>query len=69
MRQGFGRLTGPQIERRPDENGVELNWDRPSDEWPHTAGGALAMFTHPLDMQGLLNEFRPEPQCRAARGP
>jgi catechol 2,3-dioxygenase len=40
--------------RDPDGNGVELYWDRPHEEWPRSADGSLAMFTHPLDMQGLL---------------
>jgi catechol 2,3-dioxygenase len=42
--------------RDPDENGVELYWDRPKEQWPRTADGALQMFTHPLDLQGLLAE-------------
>jgi catechol 2,3-dioxygenase len=40
--------------RDPDDNGVELYWDRPREEWPHTPDGGLAMFTHPLDLDGLL---------------
>ncbi len=40
--------------RDPDENGVELYWDRPQDEWPRTPDGKLAMFTHRLDLQALL---------------
>ena len=31
--------------RDPDENGVELYWDRPRDEWPRTSDGELAMAT------------------------
>ena len=31
--------------RDPDENGVELYWDRPRDRWPVTADGKMAMFT------------------------
>ena len=38
----------------PDQNGVELYWDRPAAEWPRTANGELAMVTHPLDLAGLL---------------
>jgi catechol 2,3-dioxygenase len=38
----------------PDSNGVELYWDRPRDEWPRDAKGALAMHTRPLDLEGLL---------------
>jgi catechol 2,3-dioxygenase len=42
--------------RDPDENGVELYWDRPPAEWPRTPDGRLAMFTHPLDLKALLDE-------------
>src|SRR6201999_1426165 len=31
--------------RDPDENGVELYWDRPKEQWPFTPEGTLAMFT------------------------
>jgi catechol 2,3-dioxygenase len=41
--------------RDPDQNGVELYWDRPREEWPHTPEGELAMFTHALDLGDLLN--------------
>ena len=40
--------------RDPDDNGVELCWDRPQEEWPRTADGALAMYTRPLDLDSLL---------------
>ena len=36
--------------RDPDDNGVELYWDRPQAEWPRNADGGLAMFTHRLDL-------------------
>ncbi len=42
--------------RDPDDNGVELYWDRPQEEWPRTSEGGLAMFTRPLDLDGLLKE-------------
>jgi catechol 2,3-dioxygenase len=42
--------------RDPDENGVELYWDRPREQWPRSGSGELAMFTHPLDLDGLLQE-------------
>ena len=45
--------------RDPDENGVELYWDRPEQAWPRTADGQLAMFTRALDLQDLLNEPAP----------
>lgn len=40
--------------RDPDDNGVELYWDRPREEWPRTADGGLAMFTKALDLGALL---------------
>jgi catechol 2,3-dioxygenase len=46
--------------RDPDENGVELYWDRPREEWPRTADGNLSMFTHRLDLMALLAEKRPQ---------
>ena len=42
--------------RDPDQNGVELYWDRPAAEWPRTQDGKLAMFTRALDLRGLLAE-------------
>jgi catechol 2,3-dioxygenase len=40
--------------RDPDQNGVELYWDRPEDKWPRNADGSLAMMTQRLDLQDLL---------------
>ncbi len=40
--------------RDPDQNGVELYWDRPEQLWPRTPDGGLAMFTHRLDVEALL---------------
>ena len=42
--------------RDPDDNGVELYRDRPPQEWPRTADGALAMVSEPLDLESLLAE-------------
>ena len=42
--------------RDPDDNGVELYWDRPQEAWPRTPQGELAMFTRRLDLDGLLKE-------------
>jgi catechol 2,3-dioxygenase len=42
--------------RDPDENGVELYWDRPKEQWPRTADGSLAMFTKRLDLDDLLRQ-------------
>src|ERR1700684_4631940 len=49
--------------RDPDDNGVELYWDRPKEQWPRTVTGELAMFTHRLDLAELLKEAEaPQPQ-------
>ena len=40
--------------RDPDQNGVELYWDRPRERWPRTPNGGIAMYTHPLDLGDLL---------------
>jgi catechol 2,3-dioxygenase len=42
--------------RDPDENGVELYWDRPVDKWPVNPDGSPAMFTEWLDLENLLRE-------------
>ena len=42
----------------PDENGVELYWDRPKDKWPKDSDGNIDMFTRPLDLGDLLKELR-----------
>jgi catechol 2,3-dioxygenase len=40
--------------RDPDQNGVELYWDRPSEAWPRDATGGLLMVSEPLDLDNLL---------------
>jgi catechol 2,3-dioxygenase len=47
--------------RDPDDNGVELYWDRPQADWPRTPTGELAMFTRRLDLNGLLEEIEQTP--------
>ncbi|WP_371423913.1 VOC family protein [Tardiphaga sp.] len=42
--------------RDPDQNGVELYWDRPEAEWPRDANGDIAMFTKRLDVEELLKQ-------------
>ena len=42
----------------PDGNGVELYWDRPREAWPFTPDGELAMYTRPLDLEGLLGTLQ-----------
>jgi catechol 2,3-dioxygenase len=42
----------------PDQNGVELYWDRPEEDWPRPGNGAgVAMYTRPLDLGSLLAEL------------
>jgi catechol 2,3-dioxygenase len=38
----------------PDQNGVELYWDKPKELWPVDANGHLQMVTERLDLDGLL---------------
>jgi catechol 2,3-dioxygenase len=42
--------------RDPDDNGVELYWDRPQAQWPRSPDGELAMFTRRLDLDDLLKQ-------------
>jgi catechol 2,3-dioxygenase len=42
--------------RDPDENGIELYWDRPREEWPRTPDGGFTMVTRPLDLESLLSD-------------
>lgn len=38
----------------PDQNGVELYWDRPKDQWPKKPDGSLEMYTKTLDLNKLI---------------
>jgi catechol 2,3-dioxygenase len=44
----------------PDGHGLEFTWDRPRESWQYP-GGALAIGTDPLDLQGLLDELGGDP--------
>lgn len=46
--------------RDPDENGVELYWDTPREEWPHDEEGNLRMYTRRLDVDALRALATPE---------
>ncbi|MBX3118188.1 MAG: VOC family protein [Fimbriimonadaceae bacterium] len=46
--------------RDPDGNGVELYWDRPTELWPKTPEGHLAMVSEPLNVDNLLSEIAPD---------
>jgi catechol 2,3-dioxygenase len=39
-----------------DQNGVELYWDKPREQWPVTATGELSMVSARLDLRNLLAE-------------
>ncbi|AYB34668.1 VOC family protein [Chryseolinea soli] len=41
----------------PDNNGVELYWDRPKERWTYHPDGTINMFTHALDLADLLREL------------
>lgn len=38
----------------PDENGVELYWDKPRELWPQKPDGSLEMYTRRLNLENLL---------------
>jgi catechol 2,3-dioxygenase len=41
--------------RDPDDNGIELYYDRPREEWPRSPDGeGVAMISAPVDVNGLL---------------
>lgn len=62
LRRAFYPLTGAADHgvsealylNDPDENGVELYWDRPKQEWPKNPDGSLNMYTRPLDLKNLI---------------
>jgi catechol 2,3-dioxygenase len=54
--------------RDPDDNGVELYWDRPKEKWPRTGDGKLAMVTERLDLKDLLRELETRTAEPAAAG-
>jgi catechol 2,3-dioxygenase len=41
--------------RDPDDNGIELYWDRPREAWPRNADGSVNMYTRPLRLEELLD--------------
>jgi len=42
----------------PDDNGVELYWDKPKEQWPFDKDGNIDMYTHQLDLNSLLVELQ-----------
>jgi catechol 2,3-dioxygenase len=55
--------------RDPDENSVELYWDRPEELWPKTPEGELAMYSRRLDLNGLLKDVDAEDAPKVEEGP
>jgi len=43
--------------RDPDDNELELYWDRPGDQWSRNAAGHIQMRGGPLDLDDLLGEL------------
>lgn len=41
--------------RDPDQNGVELYYDKPEAEWPHDEAGNLVMYNKRFDLDALLD--------------
>jgi catechol 2,3-dioxygenase len=46
--------------RDPDDNGLELYWDRPVSDWPLNAQGHLTFGGKQLDLAGLLKAGEPK---------
>ena len=42
--------------RDADNNGVELYWDRPKEQWPRSSSGELEMFTRARDVEDWLRQ-------------
>jgi catechol 2,3-dioxygenase len=42
--------------RDPEQNGLELQWDRPPEEWPRQPDGSLAFVRGHVDLESLLAE-------------
>ncbi len=42
--------------RDPDQNGVELYWDKPEAQWPRDEDSRIGMFTRRLDLNALRAE-------------
>ncbi len=47
-------VSGAVYLRDPDQNGIELYWDRDPRLWPRDQNGDLEMFTRPLDLDDLF---------------
>ena len=40
--------------RDPDNNGIEIHWDKPKEDWPFDAKGNLQMVSEALNLNELL---------------
>lgn len=52
--------------RDPDDNGLELAWDRPESEWPRDEEGHLTFGGARLDIEGLYREGAGPDEAAAA---
>ncbi len=43
----------------PDNNGVELYWDRPKEQWKYETDGSVIMYTEILNLEDLLKQLEP----------
>jgi catechol 2,3-dioxygenase len=41
----------------PDNNGVELYWDRPKEAWNYNKDGTVVMYSEGLNLDELLKEI------------
>ncbi len=41
----------------PDDNSIELHWDRPTEQWSKKLDGSFRMYTNRLDLHDLLAEL------------
>lgn len=44
--------------RDPDQNGIEIYWDREEKLWPRNQDGGIEMYSRALDLNSLLDELR-----------
>jgi catechol 2,3-dioxygenase len=52
----------------PDNNGVELYWDKPKEQWPKDEKGKLLMISDALDLNDLLQLAGPVPAFQDREG-
>ncbi len=45
--------------RDPDQNGIELYWDKPRESWPFDENGNLEMVSELLDLDSFMSELLP----------